>query len=211
MTDKVKVSKWFDKWLKDRIKLTSKENIIAIISQCQFYDLFEEYEEKGNRHFNKKQHEEVREHFEEYIRAVLNGYEVEKEKTPLWWIPKRREIYWLLDNTIGVYYNRNSFSDIDNHVFQYSKVFKTKEEAEFEAEKMKVTRELEKYAREFIEGDFNYYIYANNSERAINFYCMQTKQLQGLCFESKEKAREAIKAVGEDRILKYYFGVCFGV
>lgn len=211
MTDKVKVSKWFDKWLKDRIKFTtSKENIIAIISQCQFYDLFEEYEEKGNRHFNKKQHEEVREHFEEYIRAVLNGYEVEKEKTPLGWIPKRREIYWFLDNTIGVYYNRNSFSDIDNHVFQYSKVFKTKEEAEFEKERIKVTRELEKYAREFKRGDFNYYIYVDRVDRtemAINFSCMETTQLQGLCFESVKKAKEAIKAVGEDRILKYYFGV----
>ena len=209
MTDKVKVSKWFDKWLKDRIKLTSKENIIAIISQCQFYDLFEEYEEKGNRHFNKKQHEEVREHFEEYIRAVLNGYEVEEEKTPLGWIPEVGEEYWvvtLFDHHPSGF--RNTKDEMDMQVFEKCKVFKTKQDAEFEAEKMKVTRELEKFACNYKTGEENYYLYASLFPRAvikINF--SHWSKEEKIYFESENKAKRAIKKVGQDRILKYYFGV----
>lgn len=206
---KIEVSKWFYIWINER-KQYERGYLITLISPCRYHSTYEEYLRK-NHLFKKEQYQEIRDRFEDYVRAILDGeyeLEVEEGKTPLGWIPEEGEEYWFtsaFEEEPDNYTNTNTCQD--KNAFEKFRVFKSKEEAEFEAEKMKVTRKLEKYAREFIEGDFNYYIYANNSERAINFYCMQTKQLQGLCFESKEKAREAIKAVGEDRILKYYFGV----
>lgn len=208
MTDKVKVSKWFDEWIKNNKKDKNKGALIACISPCAYHDKYFEYR-INNDQFIEKQYLEIRENFEDYVRAILDGYEVEEEKTPLGWTPEKGEKYWqVLSNGKAFSYRNDREVDID--IFKYTRVFKTKEEAEFEKERIKVTRELEKYAREFKRGGFNYYIYVDRVDRtetAINFSCRETIQWQGLCFESVKKAKEAIKAVGEDRILKYYFGV----
>ena len=42
-----------------------------------------------------------------------------------------------------------------------------------------------------------------NSCLAVDFY--YTNQVSDLCFQSEEIAKSAIEAVGEDRIIKYYF------
>lgn len=177
MTDKVKVSKWFDEWIKNNEKDKNKGVLITLLSPCAYHDKYFEYR-MNNYQFTEKQYLEIRENFEDYVRAILDGYEVEEEKTPLGWIPEVGEEYWvvtLFDHHPSWF--RNIKDEMDMQVFEKCKVFKTKQEAEFEAEKMKVTRELEKYAREFKKGDFNYYIYVDRVDRtemAINFSCMET-------------------------------------
>lgn len=76
MTDKVKVSKWFDKWIKNNKKDKNKGALIACISPCAYHDKYFEYR-INNDQFIEKQYLEIREHFEDYVRAILDGYEVE--------------------------------------------------------------------------------------------------------------------------------------
>lgn len=75
---------------------------------------------------------------------------------------------------------------------------------------------MKKYAKEFSDEEWKdnktqkYYIvyrYSGDYIRSILTYLTYTSKDNVLYFESPEKAQEAIDAVGEDRIKKYYFGV----
>lgn len=89
----------------------------------------------------------------------------------------------------------------------------TKEELEFKIEKMKVYEELKYFAKEFTDEewsdedklkceinincmDFNVYISPSSTIKTANLY-----------FESYKKAEQAINAVGEERVRKYYLEV----
>ena len=208
MTDKVKVSKWFDKWIKNNAKDKNKGALIAFISPCAYHDKYFEYR-INNYQFIEKQYLEIREHFEDYVRAILDGdYEVEKEKTPLGWIPEFGEAYYFV-NAVGNVKGYTYLEDDEDELrFKYMRAFKTEEEAEFERERMKVTRELEKFACNYKTDEENYYLYASLFPRiAIKINFSYWNKVEKIYFESENKAKEAIKAVGEDRILKYYFGV----
>lgn len=86
-------------------------------------------------------------------------------------------------------------------------MFKTEKEAEFMVERLKVLKELKEFARPFIL-DVNNYSIAYNLEDMVMFIrndiIIKDKLIY---FESREKVREAIEAVGEERIKKYYFGI----
>lgn len=98
----------------------------------------------------------------------------------------------------------------DNSRYAVGNVFRTEEEAEFEAERLKVVAELRKFAVpnnvSFKEKQFFSIVFDSCSPKiitaAFNFY-----QITDLFFESEKIAEKAIKKVGEDRIIKYYFRV----
>lgn len=92
----------------------------------------------------------------------------------------------------------------------------TEEELKFKIESMKVYEELKRYAKDFTDEEwhkssiYKYYLYANYASSGEEDVCIEGSYLHkngGLYFESRGKAREAIEAVGEDRIKKYYLGV----
>ena len=86
--------------------------------------------------------------------------------------------------------------------------FKTEEEAEFEVEKLKVEAELRKFSRPFKVDKDNTGLYYGHESGEIMFTEVKTCQMQGaIYFESRDKAQQAIKSVGEERIKKYIFGV----
>ena len=87
-------------------------------------------------------------------------------------------------------------------------IFRTKQQAEFAVEKLKVEAEFRKFSRPFEYGKFNYNLLfdidGNNFRTDVTSYCPS----QGaIYFESVEKAQEAVSTVGEERIKKYLFGV----
>ena len=86
-------------------------------------------------------------------------------------------------------------------------VFKTKGKAEFELKRRKVLTELKKFSREFKYGLSNYYIEYDYHNKNITYMLCYTDIIPSICFESKERFKEAVGAVGEDRIKKYLFGV----
>lgn len=102
----------------------------------------------------------------------------------------------------------------DKNKLYIGNIFLTEEDTEFAVEHLKVTSELKKYAKEFSYEEWmssntqKYYLYYNwpNNEVNTDYNYFSTYGNQ-LLFESGEKAQEAINAVGEERIKKYYFGV----
>lgn len=92
-------------------------------------------------------------------------------------------------------------------------MFLTIEDAEFAKERLKVLTELKKYAKEFSNEEWKN---GSLSKYSIRYDCQDFRVCASCCFLSKgaeiyfenmQKAQEAIKAVGEDRIKKYYLGV----
>lgn len=92
-------------------------------------------------------------------------------------------------------------------------LFLTEEDAEFAYERLVVIAELKKYAKDFSDEEWEkmnlpkYYLYFDYEDQAINIVYVRSTKISDIYFESKEKAQEAIEAVGEDRVKKYYFGV----
>lgn len=92
-------------------------------------------------------------------------------------------------------------------------IFLTLEDAQFARERLEVIAELKKYAKEFSDEEWKdndlrkYCIrYECQKRRVFASFCLLSKGAE-LYFESMQKAQEAIKAVGEDCVKKYYLGV----
>lgn len=98
---------------------------------------------------------------------------------------------------------------LDEGRLSIGNTFKTREEAEFVLEKLKVIHELEMLGRPFKPGEKNYYIAFDTDDDEIIFYREYRRKSAyfDYYFDTEEKAREAIDKIGEDRIKKYLFGV----
>lgn len=127
------------------------------------------------------------------------------------WKPKLGEGYWYIDSCGYVFYTINAFKQEDKKRFFVGNVFKTREEAEFIVEKLKVLTELRAFAEpkdmEWDGGRKHWEIvYESTLDRVqtVNWLSCRTN---GIHFETEEKAQKAIDAVGEDRIKKYYLEV----
>ena len=92
-------------------------------------------------------------------------------------------------------------------------VFLTEKDAEFAYVRLMVLTELKKYAKEFSDEEWKncnlskYSIRYDCQDFRVSVSCTFLSKGAELYFESKEKVKEAIKAVGDDRIKKYYLGV----
>lgn len=98
-------------------------------------------------------------------------------------------------------------------ILSIGNMFLTEEDAEFAIERLNVIAELKKYAKEFSDEEWlnqsivKHFITFDYEDHAINIGYVCSTKVSDIYFESEEKAQEVIKAVGEDRIKKYYLGV----
>lgn len=123
------------------------------------------------------------------------------------WKPKNGDKYWYLDNDAYSISTRcNDYSQHENR-YAIGNVFRTQEEAEFRAEQLKVEAELRRFARPFVEGDYNFQLTYSNLSHNVAIGSCKYMQLTNMYFPSEEIAQKAIDTVGEERIKKYYFGV----
>lgn len=122
--------------------------------------------------------------------------------------PEYGDTYWCIDAEGIVYVNDFEGIQADRNILEIGNVFKTKEEAEFAVDKLKVEAELRKFSRPFKRGGFNHYIFIDTDGNHLEVNSLIYGQPQGtIYFESKEKAKQAIESVGAERIKKYIFGV----
>ena len=109
----------------------------------------------------------------------------------------------------GIWHN----DDSDHDRLRFGNVFLTEEDAKFASERLKVITELKKYAKEFSDEEWlnqsivKHYIIFDYEDHVINIGYVCFTKVSDIYFESEEKAQEAIKWVGEDRVKKYYLGV----
>ena len=103
--------------------------------------------------------------------------------------------------------------DSDHNRLRFGNVFLTEEDAKFASKRLKVIAELNKYAKEFSDEEWmnkdlrKYHIGFDYGYGGISCYISNRRRYSEIYFESSEKAQEAIKWVGEDRVKKYYLGV----
>ena len=172
-------------------------------------EMFEGEVEDMDIEINKMIDEKIEEFRKQLIEEAKKLVEEQKQKEEVF--PKVRDIYWFVNDCGGVTDTRWDNYVIDNNRLAIGNVFKTEEEAEFALEKLEVIAELRKFAeskdRKWNVRDYHYF---------INWDCDQAEMFvdsnarwkhNEIYFESKEKAKEAIESVGEERIKKYYLEV----
>lgn len=156
---------------------------------------------------------ELMEKYGEY--EVKEGFMdlLEKPKPKSVWDLKCGDEYYFLSSCGNVTKSVSFNIDTDKERLNIGNGFLTKENAKFARECLKVIAELKKYAKEFSDGEWKdnktqkYYIVYRYSGDYIRSILTYTSKDSVLYFESPEKIQEAIDAVGEERIKKYYFGV----
>lgn len=147
--------------------------------------------------------QKLREEFNQRIKALEDKYKSQEE-----FKPEYGDEYWAISSRGEPDKYRWCGDIIDKGAFNLGNIFRTKEEAEFEAERIKVLRELEKMGRSYAYDlyDLCICLYANDKvgcrieTDAISMYGKYY-------FRSEEEVKEAIEKIGEDRIKKYLFGV----
>ena len=98
-------------------------------------------------------------------------------------------------------------------ILSIGNMFLTEEDAEFAIERLNVIAELKKYAKEFSDEEWDngdlrkHCIMFDYSNCRLNISFTFVLKSSEIYFESEEKAQEAIKWVGENRVKKYYLGV----
>ena len=137
--------------------------------------------------------------------AELKKQGEEKPKPPHpRWKPERRKLYYTIN--VGNACAGSSTWDgdnVDGDIYSLGFVFKTEDETEFAIERLKVLAEM----REWTGNWRNVYTLAwDNVHDKIIIYTSLVYHGE-LCFATKEDAENCIKAVGADRIKKYYFMV----
>lgn len=98
----------------------------------------------------------------------------------------------------------------DSRLQSIGNMFKTKEEAEFKREQLKVLHELAELADDDQEWDGNNRHYIFKYLHHVNKFNIEywiTDQYCQFYFKSRESALAAINKIGEDRLKKYYFCV----
>lgn len=118
------------------------------------------------------------------------------------WMPQKDEGYWVICNALGTYSWDNDESD--NYYYTACNVFKTRDAAKFALEYLKVIVEMREWAGKW---DDEYTLrYEKNGRIAAFSISLPHKSYGEMRFATREDAMNCIKAVGEERLIRYYFG-----
>lgn len=147
---------------------------------------------------------------EKKIAEIKKKIEEKKVETGRW-KPEEGDIYWFVDDIGCIGNSRWDNDNIDKKRYAIGNCYQTEEECEFAIEKLKVIAELKEHEesknRAWNMKNIHFHIYYDYTKKEVNIgYAIFIKR-NGIYFESKEKARQAIDAVGEDRIKKYFLEV----
>jgi hypothetical protein len=96
----------------------------------------------------------------------------------------------------------------DDDLYETGNYFETIQEANFEYERLKVLNELCQWVTPYrAKASYGFYPHISSTTKRYVIDIVSSSSLPPdvLRFESKNTAKNAIKAVGEDRILKYYY------
>lgn len=142
----------------------------------------------------------------------LNNLQSEIEKLKLaeqgnQWVPEYKDLYYFVSNIGRAMEDTWVGNEVDTDRRSIGNLFRTEKEAEFEAERRKVITELKKYTSEFVHGGDNCYMYYDFLDKDICYEYASLSKYTVLYFPSEKIARQAVQAVGEDRVKKYYLGV----
>lgn len=152
----------------------------------------------------KDKQDELDRRFEELKKAFAE-LNVEPVKPPHpRWKPGYKETYCYINQSGGVYCNTWYEDEIDTGGHAIGNIFQSEDDTEFAAERLKVLAEM----KEWMGNIDDRYEIGYNKYYGVAVYEADNPYLTGnLRFASYDDADNCIKAVGEERIKKYYFGV----
>ena len=151
--------------------------------------------------------------------SLAEDWEIFEEPKIKDWKPKKGDKYYYINiNGAGSIFNYDCREDpSDEARLNIGNYFKTEEDAKHMVEKLKVIRELQKFAHENNEKEidwknFNQYKYkifydAEDEDLYVDYSIYCKSEPFNIYFTSCKIAKRAIKTIGEDRIKKYYFDV----
>lgn len=142
--------------------------------------------------------------------------DLEKENKGVWKPDEDEcEDYYYIDESGDTYETYHASSRIDYEHIEFGNYYKTKEEAEYQANVQKYTNLFRKY----IEGhsdlidwqDRNkeklYITYSFSDKKIYYTVCHCCKQQGTVYASSKQILEDAVEFVGEDNVIKYVLGV----
>lgn len=136
--------------------------------------------------------------------------EQEKEKGRRW-KPQEGDIYWFISNSGLVGSSQWDNHYIDRERYLIGNCFKTKEDAEFAAEKLKVIAELKEFAESkdvVWDGTKSHCLITWDFwEGGISVKSICTYKGNDIYFSTRKDAEKAIAEVGKERVKKYYLQV----
>ena len=121
--------------------------------------------------------------------------------------PQYGNTYWCINAYGGVSKEIWDGYDIEKDMLEIGNGFRTEQEAEFAAEKLRVEAELRKFSRPFYWGGENWILSMGTNKGIFLVYEDDEMNQGAIYFGDEYKALEAIEAVGKERIKKYLFGV----
>lgn len=138
------------------------------------------------------------------------------EKSEKVWKPEYGDWYWYISSDGQVDNCEWVNGSMDLGRYAMGNCFRTREEAEFAREKQKIKTELQRYALEHNDPEkeawnlknSHFGLVLKHDTKDIGQTDLRIFQDESVtCFTSASIARDAIGAVGRERILKYIFGV----
>lgn len=160
--------------------------------------------------------------FDAYINGIITGDKTDLtleditsddweliEKSTQVWQPQYAEKYYYI-STAGNTAHDTFDKSVDKCRLSFGNCFKTREEAAYMAEKLKIINKLKELSNiKFSENKGKYYIYYNFRENRV--LCTETNYVKiipfEVCFKTREDCQKAIDTIGEDNLKKYYFDV----
>lgn len=138
--------------------------------------------------------------FNEKIKSLKAEAQQEKE------FPQFGDDYWYVDSDTEVIDIAWYGGEYAQGRLSIGNVFKTQEEAEFAAEKLRVESELREFSKPFDTDSLTFTICFDVEENELY---SETRRFmnQGSIYFGLGQAEEAMDAVGRERIKKYIFGV----
>ena len=127
--------------------------------------------------------------------------------------PEEGMKYWYIDSQGTVVKTKFYANCPEFHRDRYAigNCFRTREEAEFEVERLKVIAELNEFAEPedvtWKDKNKHWYIDYNHDNSIVGVNSNSYLQCPDIYFDSYEAAEQCAKIVGEERIQKYYLRV----
>lgn len=150
----------------------------------------------------------IEDNWDDIKELIVQKAEAEQKPKTIWDLDAvngEEEYYYITED--GEIKTTYSDSLYDEKVRNLGNAFLTKEEAEFERERRKIEAVIRKYSRPFKLNEGNYVIKHNVTFKMVEIGLFGTTDYGIPYFESEEIAKKVIDEIGEERLIKYWFGV----
>ena len=133
----------------------------------------------------------------------------ESEENEQW---KDGDVYYYIDSDGQVVHNYFFLQSLPaTRRLVMGNCFKTREEAEFELERLNIISEIKKFAesedKEWDGINRHWYPYYDITDSSIKYTYKLSYKSYGIYFASEEEAQKCVNTIGEDRIKKFYLGI----